>query len=113
MKRDKYNINLYKGESFALSVQLKDSSGVAINLTGAVITSQCRDISTNSVLFSFVPSLSATPTDGKFTISLTASTTAQLSPQKNAYYDVKIVWPSGEVKKYLSGNVQIFDTVTP
>jgi hypothetical protein len=112
MKRDKYNISLYKGESFAMSVSLKDSSGLPINLTGAVITSQCRDNSSNALLFSFVCTPSITPADGKFVLSLAASVSGQLTPQKNASYDVKIVWPSNEVKKYLSGNVQIFDTIT-
>lgn len=112
MKRDRYNINLYKGESFAMVSQFKDNAGVPFDLTNATITAQCRDIQTNSVLFSFVCTKSATPTDGKITLSLSASNSASLTAQKNALYDVKIAWTDGTVKKYLGGSVTIIDTVT-
>jgi hypothetical protein len=113
MKRDRYNILIYKGETFGLQSELKDANGLPIDLTGATITSQCRDKSTNAILFSFSCSLSATPTDGKFFLGLTAAASSALTPQKNASYDVKISWSNGTVKKYLSGDVQIIDTITP
>lgn len=112
MKRDKYNINLYKGESFAFVAAFKDANGTAIDLTNATITSQCRDKSTNAVLFSFVCTKTATPSDGKVTLSLSASNSGSLTPQKNASYDVKLAWNDGTVKKYLSGDVTIIDTIT-
>lgn len=112
MKRDRYNINLYKGETFALVVALKDTTGTAIDLTGATFSAQAREKSTNNHLFSFVCTPSATPIDGTFTLSLNATTTAALTPQKNVVYDVKISWTNGTVKKYLGGEITIIDTVT-
>ncbi|MFM8758934.1 MAG: hypothetical protein ACKODS_05235 [Methylophilaceae bacterium] len=113
MKRDRYNITIYKGETFGLQVELKDSTNAAIDLTGSTITSQCRDKSTNAVLFSFSCTTTATPNDGKLFLGLTANNSASLTPQKNASYDVKIQWSNGTVKKYLSGDVKVIDTITP
>jgi hypothetical protein len=113
MKRERYNITIHKGESFALAVALKDSTGTAIDLTNATLTSQCRDKSSNAILFSFVCTVSNPTTSGQFTLSLGASTSASLTPQKALAYDVKISWTNGTVKKYLGGDVQIVDTITP
>jgi len=113
MKRERYNITIHKGESFALAVALKDTTGTAIDLTNATLTSQCRDKSSNAVLFSFVCTVSSPTTSGQFTLSLGASTSASLTPQTALSYDVKISWTNGTVKKYLGGDVQIVDTVTP
>lgn len=112
MRRDRFNITLYKGESFALVVELDDQAGTAIDLTGATITSQCKVKSTNTTLFSFNASINAPATDGKFTLSLPAATTSSLTPQKGLVYDVKIAWSSGEVKYWLGGDVDLIDTVT-
>jgi hypothetical protein len=113
MKRERYNITIHKGESFALAVALKDTTGTAIDLTNATLTSQCRDKQTNTVLFSFVCTLTNPATNGQFTLSLGASTSSSLTPQKAMAYDVKISWTNGTVKKYLGGDVQIVDTITP
>jgi len=40
MKRDRYNITIYKNESLALAVALKDKNGTAIDLTNATLTAQ-------------------------------------------------------------------------
>ena len=112
MRRDRFNIVLYKGESFALVVELDDRTGTAIDLTGATITAQCKVKSTNTTLFSFSTAINAPATDGKFTLSLPAATTASLTPQKGLVYDVKIAWSSGEVKYWLGGDVDLIDTVT-
>lgn len=111
-KRDRYNITIYKNESFALAVALKDVNGTAIDLSNATLTAQCRDKSSNAVLFSFVCTITNPATSGEFTMSLGASTSETLTAQKNASYDVKIAWTNGTVKRYLGGDVQIVDTVT-
>ena len=113
IKRDKYNIAIYKGETFALAVALKDKNGSPIDLTNATLTSQCRDKSTNVIIFSFVCTVTNPATTGQFALSLSASTSATLAPQKSLVYDVKVSWANGTVKKYLGGEVQIVDTITP
>lgn len=111
-KRDRYNIIIYKNESFALAVELKDANGTAIDLSNATLTAECRDKSSNAVLFSFVCSVASPATNGIFSLSLSASASSALTAQKNAVYDVKIAWSNGTVKRYLGGDVQIVDTVT-
>ena len=88
MRRDRFNIVLYKGESFALVVELDDNTGAAVNLTSATITAQCKVKSTNTTLFSF-----------------TTATTSGLTPQKGLVYDVKIAWSGGDTKYWLGGEV--------
>jgi len=112
MKRDRYNITIYKGESFSLAVELDDATGAAINLTGATLTAQCKVKSTNTTLFSFNTAITAPATDGKFTLTLPAATSAGLTPQKGLVYDVKIAWAGGDTKFWLGGDVEIIDTVT-
>lgn len=112
MKRDRFNIGIYKGETFSVLVELDDADGTAINLTSATITAQCKVKSTNANLFSFNTSIQSPATDGKFTLSLPAATSATLTPQKGLVYDVKIAWSGGDTKYWLGGDVEILDTVT-
>lgn len=112
MRRDRFNIMLYKGESFSLVVELEDNTGTEVNLTGATITAQCKVKSTNTTLFSFTTAINAPATDGKFTLSLPAATTSGLTPQKGLVYDVKIAWAGGDTKYWLGGEVELIDTVT-
>lgn len=112
MIRDRLNISLWKGESFSMLVKLEEEDGTAISLTGATITGQCRVKATNEALFSFTTAVVAPSSDGKFTISLPAATTSNVTPQKGLVYDVKIVWAGGDTKYWLGGDVLIYDTVT-
>jgi hypothetical protein len=112
MRRDRYNITIYRGETLSIVVELDDATGAAINLTGATLTAQCKVKSTNTNLFSFNTAITAPATDGKFTLSLPAATSAGLTPQKGLVYDVKIAFASGDVKYWLGGDVEIVDTVT-
>lgn len=112
MKRDRYNITIYKGETFSLQVDLEDNNNTAINLTGATITAQCKVKSSNSTLFSFTTAVVAPATSGLFTLSLPAATSAGLTPQKGLVYDVKIAWAGGDTKYWLGGDCEIVDTVT-
>ncbi len=112
MNRDRYNITIYKGETLSIVVELDDVNGTAINLTGATLTAQCKVKSTNTTLFSFNTAITAPATNGVFTLSLPAATSAALTPQKGLVYDVKIAFASGDVKYWLGGEVTLIDTVT-
>jgi hypothetical protein len=112
MRRDRFNIAIYRGETFSLAVELDDQAGAAINLTNATITAQCKVKSTNTTLFSFNTAIQSPATDGKFTISLPGATSVVLTPQKGLVYDVKIAWTGGDTKYWLGGDVEIIDTVT-
>ena len=109
--RDKLNLKIYRGETFNYVIALK-SAGVAIDLTGCTLLAQCRDKSTNAVVFTFVSTLDVPSTAGKFILNLSASASAALTPSRNLYYDVKITFPSSEIVRWVQGDVTILDTVT-
>jgi hypothetical protein len=112
MRRDRLNITLWKGESFSMLVALEDENGTAISLTGATITAQCRVKATNATLFTFTTAIVSPASGGKYTISIPASTTSGLTPQKGLVYDVRISFAGGDVKYWLGGDVELYDTVT-
>lgn len=111
-QRDRYNVTIYKGETFTTVVELKDKDNQAIDLTGATIVSSCRSKTSNDVVFSFVCTVNTPPTSGVFILSLPSSSSTNLSPTKNLVYDVKISWTNGETKFWLGGDVEVRDTVT-
>jgi hypothetical protein len=112
MKRDKFNIVIYRGETYNTLVSLKDNNAAAITLQGATITAQCRDKATNAAVFSFVCTIINPASNGEFTLSVPSGTSAPLTPQKGLLYDVKIAWAGGDTKYWLGGDVEIRDTVT-
>jgi hypothetical protein len=110
--RDKFNIKIYRGETYLTQVELTDSNGSAISLQNATITSQCRSKTTNEVVFSFSCQVLSPASAGIFTIGLSSNSSVNLEPQKSLVYDVKISWTGGTVKHWLGGDVEIIDTVT-
>ena len=111
-KRDRYNITIYRGETFSTIVELKDKLGASIDLTNATITAQCRNKTTNAVVFTFLCTKQNPNTNGIFILSLSAANSQSLTPQKGLVYDVKIAWSGGDTKHWLGGDVEILDTVT-
>jgi len=112
MKRDRFNIAIYRGESFSLAVELKDADDVAITLANATLTAQCRVKTTNVTLFTFSTSIVSPASGGQFLISLPGATSLALTPQKGLVYDVKIEWAGGDTKYWLGGDLEIIDTVS-
>ncbi len=51
--RDRFNIKIYKGESFTMQCELRDANGSAISLQGATISSECRSKQSNVIVFNF------------------------------------------------------------
>ena len=79
MNPQQFDINLYVGADFAQTVTLTDSSGVAINLTGATFTGYIQPSVQDSTNYgSFTLALSATPVDGTFTFSMAKATVAAI-----------------------------------
>lgn len=110
--RDRFNIKIYKGESYTTQCELKDANGSPISLQGATISSECRSKQTNAIIFNFNCAIITPASNGIFTISLPALSSSNLQTSRNLAYDVKISFVGGEVKKWLSGDVEIIDTIT-
>ncbi len=110
--RDRFNIKIYKGESFTMQCELRDANGSAISLQGATISSECRSKQSNVIVFNFSCAIITPASNGIFTISLPALSSSNLQASRNLVYDVKISFAGGEVKKWLSGDVEVIDTIT-
>jgi hypothetical protein len=110
--REKYNITIYRGETFSTQVELRDASNSAISLSGATVTSSCRSKTTNEILFNFSCIITNPSSNGIFVLGLPSASSQNLTPQKNLIYDVRIMFASGDVKYWLGGDVEVKDTVT-
>lgn len=111
MAAGKYNIIIEQGSTFEKIITLKDSAGVAINLTGCSVAAQVREkISSSTALFSFTCAITDA-VNGKIKISLTKSQTTELT-FKTAIYDLELTYPSTITKRILEGSVVLSKEVT-
>jgi len=116
-----YTIDMYQGATFKLDLELKDSAGAAINLTGATIRGKMRKTASNAtVIADFVcPVVSAVA--GTATVGLTAATTAAIVADNsdkadrtvtNFAYDIEYVDSGGLVTRILQGIINFYPEVT-
>ena len=77
---------LEKGATFNVTIGLDAVNNTPYNLTGYTANSQIRTsyYSANTVA-TFATSISATPTNGKLTLSLTHQQTANIAPGRYVY----------------------------
>jgi hypothetical protein len=99
-----YNISLQRRADYSITLQFKDSAGVAINLTGWTVAAQVwnQDRSTKYADFT------TTYTDrltGTIALALTYTQTTALPDE--AYYDVLLTNPSNQREYYLEGIVYV------
>lgn len=95
-----YNISLQKRADFSLTLQFKDSTGAAINLTGWTAAAQAwnRERTTKYADFAIIYTDRVA---GTIAITLTSNQTATLPNE--SYYDVLLTNASGFKEYYLEG----------
>ena len=104
-----YNIPLQRRADYSVTLQFKDSTGTAINLTGWTAAAQAWNQGRTTKYADF----SITYTDrstGTIAIALTSVQTA-LFPSE-AYYDVLLTNPSGLKEYYLEGLIYVSEGYT-
>ena len=104
-----YNISLQRRADYSITLQFKDSTGTAINLTGWTVAAQAW----NQVRTTKYADFTITYTDrstGTIAIALTSVQTA-LFPSE-AYYDVLLTNPSGLKEYYLEGLIYVSEGYT-
>ena len=104
-----YNISLQRRADYSVTLQFKDSTGTAINLTGWTVAAQAW----NQVRTTKYADFTITYTDrstGTIAIALTSVQTA-LFPSE-AYYDVLLTNPSGLKEYYLEGLIYVSEGYT-
>lgn len=105
-------INIVKGADFAFAVQLLDTEGAVINLSGfSGISTIKQDAGAQSVLGYFDFAIQS-ETEGIISLSLDSTGTDAL-PVTQAVYDVDLYSPSGYASKVLWGYADIYPSTGP
>jgi len=104
-----YNIKLQRRADYSVTLQFKDSEGVAIDLNGWTVAAQAWDKGRSTKYADF----SITYSDrsaGTVAISLTDEQTAAFPNE--AYYDVLLTNASGLKEYYLEGVIYVSEGYT-
>ena len=121
---NKYNLIMYQGSTFGLSITVKDANNAVQNLTSYTARMQIRQDYTSGTATETLTSANGeiiiTAATGNVSIELAASRTANISvdmsngkPPKSLYvYDLELVDSASKVSKLLYGDVTVYGEVT-
>jgi hypothetical protein len=109
MSAGTHNITIEKGIDFEMTLELKDSDNVAINITGYTFKAEARRKSSTGVAATFTVAITNAST-GTVKVSMPASTTRTL-PVGKLLYDLVSTYNS-VIKRYVTGTVSVKDTIT-
>ena len=104
-----YNISLQRRADYSVTLQVKDSTGAAINLTGWTAAAQAWNQDRTTKYADFTVTYTNRST-GTIAISLTSVQTATLPSE--AYYDVLLTNGSGLKEYYLEGIIYVSEGYT-
>jgi hypothetical protein len=104
-----YNISLQRRADYSITLQFKDSTDAAINLTGWTVAAQVWNQARTSKYADFAVTYTNRLT-GTVAIALTDDQTATFPDE--AYYDVLLTNPSGLKEYYLEGIVYVSEGYT-
>lgn len=107
------NLTIIKGDTTPISVTLKDSAGVAIDITGATVfftVKENKEKSDNYAVIKKDVTSHTDPTAGITVINLTA---AETSVKAGSYFwDIQIKYDDGTIQSTTSGICDIVQDVT-
>jgi hypothetical protein len=104
-----YNISLQRRADYSITLQFRDSTDAAINLTGWSVAAQAWNQARTSKYADFTVTYTNRLT-GTVAIALTDDQTA-IFPDE-AYYDVLLTNPSGLKEYYLQGTIYVSEGYT-
>ena len=104
-----YNISLQRRADYSVTLQFKDSTGAAINLTGWTVEAQVWNQGRSTKYADFAVTYTNRST-GTIAIALTDTQTAVFPDE--AYYDVLLTNPSGLKEYYLEGIMYVSEGYT-
>jgi hypothetical protein len=96
--------------TFSTTINVEDSTGAALNLSGFSVDSTIRRSYFSEASTDFDAFVSGV-SNGEITIAMTAETTANLTPGRSVY-DVVITAPNGTKTRVVEGIVNILPGVT-
>lgn len=121
---NKYNLEMWQGATFTMTITVKDSTGNVQNLTGYTARMQMRTgYDAGSATESMTTSngeITITAAEGNLAFQLAATRTANIpvdltngKPPKSTYvYDLELIDASGLVSKLLYGDINVYGEVT-
>lgn len=99
-----YNISLQRRADYSVTLQFKDSTNAAINLTGWSVQAQIWNESRTTKYADFAVSYT-NRSQGIVSLALTSNQTTTFPDQMN--YDVLLTNPSGLKEYYLEGQIYV------
>ena len=110
-----YNITGYQGDYIQLTLNIKDSAGSAINLSGYEVRGQVRsNYGATGVLLDLNPTISGNGTSGVVSININSYISEDL-PVSDHIYDIERYpsgIPAGDSIKLMRGKFSILPEVT-
>lgn len=100
---------IYKGDYVEIFVTVKDSSGVAVSLTGSTPKAQLKVDYNDVSPINFTCTLTANT--GEVRIYLSSTTASSLAPG-SYIWDFQITAAGGDTRTYLAGDVYVYNEVT-
>ena len=99
-----------QGATFSTTVNVEDTSGSAVNLSGYSASSQMRKSYYSSTYSTIQASVTGT-SNGEITLSMTSANTANLTPGRSVF-DLIITSPASVVTRVIEGIIVISPGVT-
>ena len=124
LEDNKYNLEMWQGATFTMTITVKDSAGNTQNLTGYSARMQMRSSYASGSITESMSSangeITITPSEGNLTFQLAATRTAAIPvdlnngrPPKTIYvYDLELIDGANNVSKLLYGDVNVYGEVT-
>lgn len=122
---NRYNINIWQGATFGLTITLKDAAGNVSNITGYSARMQIREAydseSATETLTTANGEITITGAEGNVALQLAATRTANISvdlsgsgkpPKKTYVYDLELIDTANVVSKLLYGDAVVYAEVT-
>jgi hypothetical protein len=98
-----YDIRIQIGSPWSLSLDINNPDGSAMNLVGATLKAQVRENAAAPVLMEMVATI-PDPVNGKVNLYLSGVTTATLTKELIARYDVMLTTSVGSTIKLIEGS---------
>lgn len=104
------NLTIDQGSTFTVDIDVKDSDGDALDLSGYTVKGQMRKTYTSSSAVTFTSSV-ANESGGVVNISLTSAETNALKAGRYVY-DVEITSSTSVVTRIVEGQIEVTPGVT-
>ena len=107
-----YDLDIYQGQTFTLSITVRDTNGAPINLAGYAISGFLKTRYSDSGKLTDLNVTIADATNGIVNLYIPATGTAAL-PINYAFYDIEMLNSGdGSVTKVLAGKAAVYPEVT-